>query len=105
MEILIGIISFAAGWLLRELYAVYKVKVYFNKIESIQDNPDSDEKSELIHINIEKHDGTLFVYSSEDGSFMAQGKTRDELENNLRERYPNFVFGASNANLEKVGFK
>jgi len=102
MEILIFIIVFVAGWYSRELYALYKVKVILKKIESSEK---ISENLEIVHINIEKHDGTLFVYSSEDGSFMAQGKNRDELENNLKERYPDVVFGASNANLEKVGFK
>lgn len=105
MEILIFIAGAGLGWLLRELYAVHKVKTLLNHIQSSQDYPDYDEKPEVMHINIEKHDDILFVYNSEDDSFMAQGKTRDELESNLRERYPNVVFGATNANLEKVGFK
>jgi hypothetical protein len=105
MEILIGIVSFVVGWILRELYAVHKVKTLLNQIESFEENSEEDEKADIMHINIEKHDGILFVYSSEDDSFMAQGKTREELEKNLRERYPNVIFGASNANLQKVGFK
>ena len=93
------------GWLAREMYALYRVKTFLTKIQSSEKNYEDDEKPELMHINIEKHEGILFVYNSEDDSFMAQGKSRDELESNLRERYPNVIFGATNDNLEKVGFK
>lgn len=90
---------------MRDIYVFYRVKAFLNEIESSEKNYEDDEKPELIHINIEKHEGILFVYNSEDDSFMAQGNSRDELESKLRERYPNVIFGATNDNLEKVGFK
>jgi len=48
-----------------------------------------DDESEIpeIEVTLEQHQGVIFAYSKDDGSFMAQGKTRDELFNALRARY------------------
>jgi predicted RNase H-like HicB family nuclease len=106
MEIILAsIVAFGVGWLLREAYAVYRINSLINKLESVEENEEAIPQ-EVFSIIIEKHNDIFFCYSAEDGAFMAQGNTREELEEHLRELYPHVImFGASNDNLENVGFK
>jgi hypothetical protein len=106
MEIILCIVAFGVGWLLREVYAVHRINSLIEQLESIEENVEEDKNQQVFRINIEKHNDIFFCYSAEDGTFMAQGNTREELEQNLRERYPHVImFGASDDNLETVGFK
>ena len=57
----------------------------------------------VIHINIEKHDGMIYIYDKETKNFMAQGKTRDEVESVLAEKFPGKKFASSTEEL-KAGF-
>lgn len=58
---------------------------------------------EIIEINIEKHDGVIYVYDKKTKQFMAQGKTRAEIESVLAEKYPGKRFAAPSNDLE-TGF-
>lgn len=74
-------------------------------IEELQDMDDESEYPDQIRISIEKVDSTFFVYNLDDKSFMAQGATRNELEEALKTRFPGIVFACAEANLKEVGFK
>ena len=100
--ILMIVFSFAAGWILREIVAVRRIK---DMIDELQDMDDESDEPDQIRISIEKVDSTFFVYNLDDNSFMAQGKTRKELEEALKTRYPGVVFACPEANLKEVGFK
>jgi 3-methyladenine DNA glycosylase AlkD len=102
MDIIITFfVSFALGWLLRELYAQYRVKSFMGKIETAVVD---DVKANIIRIIIEHENDTYYVYNAENKSFMAQGNTRKELEKNLASRYPGKLFGAEPDNLKSLGF-
>lgn len=96
------VFSFAAGWILREIVAVHRIK---DMIDELQDMDDESDEPDQIRISIEKVDSTFFVYNLEDNSFMAQGNTRKELESALKARFPGVVFACPEANLKEVGFK
>jgi len=100
--ILMIVFSFAAGWILREIVAVHRIKDMIDELEDMDD--ESDEPAQ-IRISIEKVDSTFFVYNMDDNSFMAQGNTRNELESALKARFPGVVFACPEANLKEVGFK
>lgn len=100
--ILMIVFSFAAGWILREIVAVHRIK---DMIDELQDMDDESDEPDQIRISIEKVDTTFFVYNLEDNSFMAQGNTRKELEEALKTRFPGVVFACPEANLKEVGFK
>jgi hypothetical protein len=87
------------GWFAREVYAVHQSKKFFRYM---QEQNESEEEFE--QIVIDKHNDIFFVYSRVDNTFMAQGKSIKELENNLASRYPGKRFGATNDNLKEVGF-
>ena len=101
--ILLGIVvaSFFAGWHYREYTASKRVDELLEQWET-----QATEKAtpEHIKIVIEKHNDMFFVYSDEDHTFMAQGTTRKELEDNLAKRFPEKKFAAQPQNLLEVGF-
>lgn len=98
--VVVGVFFFYLGWTSRERYAVRILKDFLEKNEEALEEKDET----LIPITIEVHNDTFYVYSMNDNSFMAQGKTRKELEENLVSRYPQKHFAATTANLKEVGF-
>lgn len=88
------------GWKARENYAK---KLTAKLLENIK-GQEQEENSTLIQIKIEQHAGMFYVYDKQDNSFMAQGSTKEELENALSYRYPGKRFAAAEEELEKAGF-
>jgi hypothetical protein len=86
-----------SGWKAREEHAR---KVTEELLKNIK--VEEEEEDNLVQITIEEHQGILYVYDKENNSFMAQGKTREELEDNLSSRFPGKRFAASSEDLEKA---
>jgi len=101
-DLIIIFIAFFIGWIAREVWAVRQVeKMWTTAVEAeINDN-----KENLIQIVIEKDNDMFFVYDKSHKSFMAQGRTREEVEDNLHKRYPGQLFAAHPDNLREIGFK
>lgn len=59
-------------------------------------------KRRFISIVVEYVDNEFFVYSAETKEFMAKGKTRLELEDALKTRYPDKAFITSNDDFDKL---
>lgn len=57
-----------------------------------------------LDIIIEVDNNCYFVYDKHKSTFMAQGKSKEELEDALVYRYPNKLFNATPENLEELGF-
>jgi hypothetical protein len=90
-------LGFMWGWTARERVAVAKVNEMMKEVgEHVSDN--------LVKIIIEPSNGCYYVYALEDRTFMAQGTTRQELEDNLAKRYPGKMFAATPDNLKEIGF-
>ena len=95
------IVGFIWGWTARERAAVAKVNQVMKHVEEqIQEQV----AETVVKIIIEPHNDSYYVYSVEDRTFMAQGRSRDELEGNLAKRYPGKMFAATPANLKEIGF-
>jgi hypothetical protein len=101
-ELLLIIIAFAFGWFTREWLALYQMNKILSQIEI---HEHKEEMENMIPITIEYVDDKFYVYQQDGGVFMAQGKTRHELEENLTKRYPGKKFAANTNNLREVGFK
>lgn len=86
------------GWGLRERHATRTLERFLEQAKEEQ------ESEELIHIVIEKHNDVFYVYERENRTFMAQGSTREELEENLKKRYPDQRFACPEKILKEVGF-
>jgi hypothetical protein len=57
----------------------------------------------VIDIIIEEDSGWFYVYNYHTSEFMAQGKTKSDVENALVYRYPTKLFNATEENLEELG--
>ena len=104
-EILILVVGFVLGWMFREFIAVYRMQQIMNRFEVQVQEQVEEELENMIRITIEQVDNKFFVYEQDNGTFMAQGNTRTELEENLMKRYPGKKFAANTSNLQEVGFK
>ena len=87
-----------SGWKAREEHAR---KITEDFIDHLQQ---SNVEDDTIQITIEKHNDVFYVYDRETNEFMAQGSSKDEVENNLRKRYPGKSFGCAESNLSQTGF-
>jgi hypothetical protein len=94
----IYLFAFIHGWTSREIYATKRVNELLKEIEA------QEEVDPPVKITIEKHNGMFMVYDMGDSSFMAQGGTKKQLEDNLSKRYPGKTFAATPENLIEVGF-
>lgn len=94
---LMGAVS---GWNARERHA-RKITEHFleNMQQSLQQHDEN-----VIQITIEKHNNVFYVYDRETNEFMAQGSTQNEVENNLKKRYPGKTFGCPESVLSETGF-
>lgn len=75
------------GWLIREQYAKYKV-TQFQKTSEVVDSLLKD----IVMVDVLNKEGQLYLYNSESGEFLAQGKDATELSENLIKRYPDKIF-------------
>jgi len=91
-------IGYHLGWNARERHAKEVLKSLVQEIEE-----DTTTEAE-IKITIDKHNDCYYVYRMEDQTFMAQGKTRNELEHSLMKLFPGKKFACAHDNLVKVGF-
>jgi hypothetical protein len=94
--IMLFLIGTTYGWLLHQRFIVARIKTLMSNISNSTDK-------EVIEINIEKHGDMIYVYDRETKQFMAQGKTREELEKILLEKFPGKRFAAPESQLE-TGF-
>lgn len=87
------------GWHLRERHATRTLERFLREAKV-----EESEQEDLTHIVIEKHNDVFYVYERENNTFMAQGSTREELEENLKKRYPDQRFACPEKILREVGF-
>ena len=99
--IVIWIMGAVYGWYARERHSKRIVDNFMDKLDSIVQREVSEN---VIKINIEKNNGVFYIYNVENNEFMGQGSTRKEVEESLKERYPNKRFIADSNNLKEMGF-
>jgi hypothetical protein len=90
-----------AGWRAREQHAKNVTEKF---IEYLQESGQQEDEENVVQINIEKHNDVFYVYDKETHEFMAQGSSKDEVETNLKKRYPGKSFGCSESILSQTGF-
>lgn len=94
--VVVWIMGAVYGWCARERHAKRSIDKFMMHVEeTVAEHIDES----VIHINIEKHNGTFFVYKKDTSEFMGQGKTKQELEEVLAKRYPDKKFAADKEKL------
>lgn len=79
--------AFYAGWKLREWYAEFVVKQYMKQYDEKMKNTVA---QKTINIDIQKHGDMLYVYNEDDGSFMTQIQTAQQLLDFVEKKYPDY---------------
>ncbi len=97
---LVAVVSFVWGWNTRERVAIRQSDRFFENLVK----KEIEEQENLIRIKIEKHNGMLFAYHSENSLFIAQANGKEELEEILKQKFPGRRFGCSEENLKEGGF-
>jgi len=92
MEFLILFISLVVGisigWNARERH---ERRLFLQEIE---------EQQESIRISVEKHNDCYYIYNDVTEEFLAQGKTRKEVEDALHKRFPGKIFAAREEHIK-----
>jgi hypothetical protein len=91
------VIAYKIGWLAREYHAMATI----NKMNNIK--MFKERHGDIIPIVVEKHEDTFYVYDGLEKTFMAQGKTRKDLEIALDIRFPGKKYAAQPSNLKEIG--
>lgn len=89
------------GWKARERHAE---RVMNGLMEKFVEETEKEEHENFIRVIIEKHNDMFYVYNKDTNQFMGQGKSKKELEELLHKQFPGKRFGASEENLNEVGF-
>lgn len=62
-------------------------------------------KEKIILVKIEKHKDTYYVFERETDTFVAQGRTAEELKEAMLKRFPHKTFMAPEEHLKEVGLE
>lgn len=100
--IVVFIAAFVIGWQVRQYIAIKNIQRIIERLEQQEEQELEKEQASLINIKIEQHGNTYYAYDLDNDTFLSQGTTREELENNLRERFPSKRFAAPEANLKEM---
>jgi hypothetical protein len=84
------VFAFVLGWWFGEIVATAKITHLLDSVKNV------------VQIRIERTNGMIYIYNMETNEFMAQGSTRNLVERNLKERFPDTVFTATDENLREV---
>ena len=72
-------------------------------LEEYSDTSTIDTSKIMIKIEYDDKEDLIFVYEKDTKKFMSHGKTWEEVELKLLERYPNKTFGIDEDNAKELG--
>ena len=101
MEIFFVVLSLVVTWLFGAFYGWsaherFMRKTMLNALVGFEE----EFVANRIKIKIEKHNDMLYVYEYDSNTFMAQGKTKQELETQLQEKFPGKMFAATTDDIK-----
>ena len=96
------ILTFVAGWYVREAMAMYKIRAIVKTMQELEENPAVINE---LKVNIEKHNDQFYLYRDSDDQFIAQGATKEEVVEVLKKRYPAQTVVVDPDNVKEVDFK
>jgi hypothetical protein len=93
------ILTFVAGWYVREAFAMHKIRVIVKTMQELEETPVIDE----LKVNIEKHNDQFYLYRDSDDQFIAQGATKAATMASGRAPEASVVQAAVAAAMESAG--
>ena len=95
---LIVVVSFYAGWYIREWTATLRVK---SMLAEIRENEDALDSSR-VYATIEIKDGMIFMYNKETSAYLGHSENFTDLENTLKTKFPDTTFAISRDDMLKL---
>jgi hypothetical protein len=101
----IKMIEFILGFILGAF--LFAIHIQIKKFQTLRELETSVSESldrlkeKIIPSRIEEENGMLYLYNKETNEFLAQGKTFRELEQNVKEKFPNKLFNVPQEELNK----
>jgi len=96
------IIGIGMGWYLREYAAMRKVHQMLKDAEELF-NAEERTDANRTKMRLERHGEVIYAYKEEDDTFIAQGLTLKDLDENIRARFPDKKFTIQEQNLIDIG--
>lgn len=108
-------IFWGIAWLLGTYVGWHLHKAHLANVAKKMQQAEEDEREnnrfkpslaqDKINVFIKKDGDIFYVYARDDGMFLAQGRSAEEVSNHLLCRFPNKTFYGSDKNIEEVGYK
>ena len=102
--ILDTIFWFVVFWLIIKVWQKYLTAKNEALVEQIKDIQ-AQIKNTVIHVNIEKHNDTFYLYEKDTQEFIAQGSNFDEVKKHCETRFKGKAVVADEAQMDQLGFK
>jgi len=101
MEFMLGLLlGMASGWFLFRTLLMMKVEKFYDDLEKHQDQKKTVDYR--ISVKFEKYNDQWYAYNKENDMYLTQGKTYEDIVNNLDKIYPDITFMVSPAALKKI---
>lgn len=101
MEILIAVvISLFAGYYIRKLVDSYEKYKALKELDEVVNEKLTMLREKIIPSRLEEENGILFLYNRNTNEFLGQGSSFEELEKNMREKYPDKLFNVPQEELD-----
>ena len=91
-------------WLFMKVWEKYLTVKNEALVEQIKDMQ-AQIKNTVIHVNIEKHNDTFYLYEKDTQEFIAQGSNFEEVKRHCETRFKGKAVVADEAQMEQLGFK
>ena len=95
---------FVVFWLIIKVWQTYLTAKNEALVEQIKDIQ-AQIKNTVIHVNIEKHNDTFYLYEKDTQEFIAQGSNFDEVKKHCETRFKGKAVVADEAQMDQLGFK
>lgn len=89
------------GWFMRERYARYVLRHIVQ--EAVAERQRAEEDT-LVSVMVHRRGDMFYMYNASTEEFLAQGRTHEEVTDNLKARFPDIKFMANPKNLTEVGY-
>jgi hypothetical protein len=95
------LIGFFLAFAIIHFIANYVRKKRADILEKVTNDAIKTLKKTIIPSKIEEQNGMLFLYNSEDNTYLAQGTSLEELELNVKTRFPDKLFNVPQSEIDK----
>jgi len=100
-DLIIGfIVGFICGWCALRSAAMQKVKLMVEEAESQESSPIP--VVQKIRIDIRKENDIIYCYDKNNGAYLAQGDSYEDIQVALEKNYPNTVFMCNASQIAEI---